>query len=83
MFNLLSRIGILIEIGQLDRIEQVVDLCFRQDFLLADDLEDSFAALVGFVRELRRLLVAEDRIERGDDADRGFHVVLRALSRSP
>src|SRR6185436_12690693 len=68
-----------IQVGQLDRVEQVLDLRFRQDLLLPDDLEDALAALVSFVRELGRLLVADDRVQGRDDADRGLHVVLEHL----
>ena len=49
----------LVEIGQLDRVEQIRDLRFGQDLALADDFKDSLSALVGFVRQLRRLLVSE------------------------
>ena len=69
----------LIEIRQLHRVEQVLDLRLGQDLLLADDLEDPLAALVGLVGQLGRLLVAEHRIERGHDADRRLHVVREHL----
>ena len=53
--------------------------CLGENVLLADDLEDALAALVGLVRQLGGLLVAQDRIERGDDADRRLHVVREHL----
>src|SRR5262249_11508960 len=65
-----------IEIGQLDRIEQVLDLILGQDLLLPDDLENALAALVGLVCQLGGLVVTDHRIERGDDAHRGLEVVL-------
>src|SRR5436190_2983680 len=68
-----------VEIGELRRIEQILDLSLGEDVLLANDLENALAALVGLVGELGRLVVADDRVERGDDADRGFHVVLEHL----
>src|SRR5262245_3771660 len=48
-----------IEVRQLDRVEQVLDLVLGQDLLLPDDLEDALAALVGLVRQLGRLVIAD------------------------
>src|SRR5215831_18829476 len=69
----------LVEIRQLDRIEKILDLVFGEHLLLADDLEDALAALVRLSGQLARLLVADHRVQGGDDPDRGLHVVLELL----
>src|SRR3954463_4549704 len=73
------RIDAAVEIGQLDRIEQIGDLLLGEDLLFADDLQDPLAALVGLGGELGGLVVADDRIERRHDADGGLRVVLQHL----
>src|SRR5262245_47927581 len=74
------RINASVEVGELHGIEQVLNLRFREHLLLADDLEDALAARVGFARELRSLLVADDGIERRHDADGRLHVVREHLA---
>src|SRR5262245_1008923 len=48
----LSLVLALVQVGQLDRVEQIFDLILGQDVLLADDLEDPLTALVGLGRQL-------------------------------
>src|SRR5215510_7691222 len=54
----------LVQVRQLDRVQEVLDLLLGERLLLADDLEDALAALVRLVRELGRLVVAEHRVQR-------------------
>src|SRR5262245_9760102 len=55
-FKLLLRILAFIESGQLHRIEQILNLFFRKNFLLPNNLQDSLPALVSFTGQLSRFL---------------------------
>src|SRR5664279_5642510 len=60
--------------------EHLVPLFLRQQPLLADDdLVQRLAGLVAFARDLRALLVAQRRLQHGDDAERIQHHVARTL----
>ena len=59
------------------------DLLFGEDLLLADQLHDAAAGLHRFGRKLRGALVADDGIERGDDADAVLDVVAAGRRRWP
>src|SRR4026208_2619876 len=75
-WSTLAGIFAFVELCQLDRVEQILDLCLGKNLLFANDLEKTFAALVGLIRELGRLVVAEYGIESRHDPDCRFHMSL-------
>src|SRR5262245_19612947 len=76
-FLLLLLVLVWIQAGQLDRIQQFLDLVFGKNFFLTNDFEKSFARLVRFTRKLGCFLVADYGIQRGYDADGSFQVILQ------
>jgi hypothetical protein len=70
-----------IQVRELRRIEELLDLLLRQCVLLAHDLEQALVLFQGLLRELGRLLVPEHRVERGHDADRVLDVIREDLLR--
>src|SRR5262245_59572580 len=77
--HLLLRILALIKSGQLHRIEQVLDLIFRENFLLTNYLQNPLPALVGFAGQLSRFFVTEHRVERGHNAYGRFDIPFEWL----
>src|SRR5436190_2479564 len=59
---LLGRVFRLVEVRELHRVEEILDLSLGQHLVLPDDLEDALAALVRLVRELGGLLVPDDGV---------------------
>src|SRR5262245_52912824 len=68
-----------VQIREFHGVEQFIDLLVREQLLLPDDLDDALPTRVGLLRQLGRLLVSENRIERGHDADGGRHVAVEDL----
>src|SRR4029079_934892 len=73
------RVNASVELGQLDRIQQICNLCFRQSLLLSNDFKNALTAFVGFIRNLCSLVVSNNRVESGDYSDRGLHVTSQHL----
>src|SRR3954471_20529614 len=53
----------LVKVGELYRVEQVLDLCLGKYLFVPDHFQDALPALVSLLRELRGFLIAEHRIE--------------------
>ena len=73
--ELLLRVFGFVQPSQLDWIQQLLDLFLGERVLLADNLQDALAALARLDSELGSLFVADDRIERGGEANGRFHVM--------
>src|SRR5215813_13461712 len=69
----------LVQSGQLDWVEQFLDLLFGQYMFLANNLEDSLPALVGFTGQLSCLFVTHHWIQRCDNSYRCFEIVFEHL----
>src|SRR5689334_10539182 len=57
------------------RVEDLFELLFREDALLADKLDDPLAGLHGLRGELGGAMVADDRVQGRDRADAVLYVV--------